>query len=610
MLLRNTIRPSIIILLLLISGNCTLYAQEDCEIRSIKFNGNNSFSKNELKEQTSINTAGWLEKKLLKKKPSFYTSKTYETITKELSYFYQSEGFVDIFIQDMLFKYNKKKTKVYISINISEGKPYTIDSIDVSALQKDSLFEQRKSLLTRLKTAKGDRFRDESVIADKNSLTDHLTNQGYAYAEISYKIKADTSAHNADITWEVNKGSLCHFGDVSLTPVARTPERITKGQIEFKKGDVFDKSKLIKTQEQIFDLGTFRIVSVKALMSKTPGDTIPVGITMKEAPATSTRLGVGYGKEDRFRTFGEIQWLNFIGGARRLNVYVSHSAIEPYMIKATITQPAIFSPTTTLALTPYVHKLIEPGYELITWGSNLTLLQHINSHTTGHINLGLTQTLLDTTTVAHTENTNTTLAKQYTKSNAEAGLLYDNTAPRFDPSSGWSVNFTTQLNNTFTGTKIVYLKPQLEVKHFYQLFYRTILASRIKLGSIHILNSVAEVPVDDRFFAGGSHSVRGWSRQQLGPTDSLMIPIGGHSLLETSIEPRIKIYGPVSIALFVDVGNVWTQTNYFDLSRIHATAGAGIRIATPIGPIGIDAARPVFEHLSKWQFHLNIGNPF
>jgi outer membrane protein insertion porin family len=118
------------------------------------------------------------------------------------------------------------------------------------------------------------------------------------------------------------------------------------------------------------------------------------------------------------------------------------------------------------------------------------------------------------------------------------------------------------------------------------------------------------VPVEERFFAGGSRSVRGWARQQLGPKDDENRPTGGFSTIEASLEPRISLFGPLSMVVFMDVGNVWQQTEDFSLNEIRLSAGGGLRYSTPIGPVGIDAARPVWDNNNQWQIHFNIGHAF
>ena len=118
------------------------------------------------------------------------------------------------------------------------------------------------------------------------------------------------------------------------------------------------------------------------------------------------------------------------------------------------------------------------------------------------------------------------------------------------------------------------------------------------------------IPVEERFFAGGSRSIRGWARQHLGPRDDKETPIGGNTIVEASIEPRIPLVGSLGMVVFADAGNVWTGDGGFSFTDIRYSAGAGLRFNTPIGPVGIDLARPIMDIDKSWQFHFNIGHAF
>ncbi|NOR76608.1 MAG: BamA/TamA family outer membrane protein, partial [Draconibacterium sp.] len=109
---------------------------------------------------------------------------------------------------------------------------------------------------------------------------------------------------------------------------------------------------------------------------------------------------------------------------------------------------------------------------------------------------------------------------------------------------------------------------------------------------------------------GGSNSVRGWSRSNLGPKDESGRPIGGKSLLEGSAELRFSAGKKIILATFCDMGNVWEEAFSYKLNELRYSVGTGIRIKTPIGPVGFDFARPVFDRDTKWQFHFNIGHSF
>jgi len=149
----------------------------------------------------------------------------------------------------------------------------------------------------------------------------------------------------------------------------------------------------------------------------------------------------------------------------------------------------------------------------------------------------------------------------------------------------------------------------MDLRH-YQKAMGMVLATRAQLGGINSHDDDGFVPIEDRFFAGGSSSVRGWTRAMLGPKDDEGIPIGGKSLIELSAELRYPIVGILSGVVFTDAGNVWLDEFTYDIDDFHYATGLGMRIATPIGPIRVDVARPIFDDDHDIQLHINVGQAF
>ncbi len=104
--------------------------------------------------------------------------------------------------------------------------------------------------------------------------------------------------------------------------------------------------------------------------------------------------------------------------------------------------------------------------------------------------------------------------------------------------------------------------------------------------------------------------MRGWSRAELGPHNAEDVPIGGNSLLEASIELRHPIGGLLSGVIFSDFGNVWTGSFNYELGDLRYALGFGLRVGTPIGPIRLDFARPIYDEDTAWQFYLSVGHAF
>lgn len=581
-------------------------------VRKIKIKGNREFSSKEVKEQLSINASSWVGRKVLGQKKSYYSKDAFEMNIKEIKHFYRTEGFIHVVVEEPETKLNSRKTKIKLIFRMHEGDPVIIDKLNFQSedtIWSHELRNYSTRRRTEIESVPNKRFRDASVVNDQTLINEFMVDRGYAYTRVEHEITADSTINKANINWRISPGPLNHFGEVTIIGSHRTPERLIRKQLAFKKGDIYSRKELNTSQAQIYQLGTFRIASIQAKLSDDQTDSIPIEINITEAPQHSIKFGVGYGREDRFRTFVDYQILNFTGGARRLHLFAKHSYIEPYRIEATLTQPAVFGPNSTLSLSPAVRKTKEVGYELFGYGANIRLQQKISSSFSASFNPYYESIKLDTTSVAKTEDLEL-LKKSYSKSGVAIGVLFDDTSPKFNPSTGWSVAVNAKANSTIIQGKYPFLKYQAEIKKYQKINYTTILAMKLQGGMIHPVKDGKRIPVEERFFAGGSRSVRGWARQRLGPADINGIPTGGNSTVEFSIEPRMKIYGPLSWVVFFDAGNVWTEAKEIDLKDLRYSVGSGIRYDTPIGPVGIDFARPIWDNSTKWQFHINIGHAF
>ncbi|WP_232526532.1 BamA/OMP85 family outer membrane protein [Marinilabilia rubra] len=589
-------------------------AQENAEIRKIKFKGNDAFNDGELLDKITFREATWVGKTFFKKEPSFYSVEAWEMNKAQLKAFYQSEGYLHVKIHDPEIDEPTGKYKVELKIRIEENKPVVVDSVSFETYSEgatDSLFDDGgwRRHLKRMEVEQGMRFQDDLVNSDQDAISEWFSSQGYAYVKVEPKVALSKDTSSAVINWQISKGPFCRLGELTIEGVRRTPEEAIQKQLAVTPGDPYSSGKLSRSQKQVYELGLFRIASLQAGLSNQQPDTIPLTLTIEEAPRWSTRFGVGYGREDQFRTFVDIDYLNFPGKTMRSNFYAKHSGLEPYRFEATITQPAVFGPSSSLEFNPEVGRRSEEGFESFRWGGDLSLHQNLSDEITASVSLYFERVNIDIE--SDFERSLSELNQStYSKNGISLGMLFNTAKPRFDPANGWSLAFNTRANSSLFNSPYPFLKYLFEAKRYQPLTNGVVLAMRFEGGSILPVGKGVVTPFEERYFAGGSQSVRGWARQMLGPMDEDGVPIGGNSIIEGSIEPRVKVIGPVSLVGFLDYGNVWRSQNMFKVNDMRFAAGAGIRVSTPIGPVGLDFARPVFESLKKWQIHLNIGHAF
>jgi translocation and assembly module TamA len=150
-----------------------------------------------------------------------------------------------------------------------------------------------------------------------------------------------------------------------------------------------------------------------------------------------------------------------------------------------------------------------------------------------------------------------------------------------------------------------------------------VLAARGRLGDF-----VDDVPVTQRYFAGGASSQRGFAERTLAPTatrevdgETFSAPIGGGAMLETGAELRFPIATikdiPLGGVVFADGADVTEELDDLDPGHLHWAAGAGLRAATPIGPVRIDLGWRLNRTGDgeprageRFAFHLSLGEAF
>ena len=122
-----------------------------------------------------------------------------------------------------------------------------------------------------------------------------------------------------------------------------------------------------------------------------------------------------------------------------------------------------------------------------------------------------------------------------------------------------------------------------------------------------------ELVLDDRLYAGGEHSVRGYPRESLGPPgkQSPFLRIAEDALFVLNEELRFDLWEPVSGLLFADLGNTWTDTTGFD-TELFTAVGMGVRAVTPVGLVRLDLAFPLDRRETdpSYKIYLGFGDIF
>jgi outer membrane protein insertion porin family len=585
-----------------------LNGQDEFAIRKISFEGNKILSESMLKKQLNLEPYSFPNRLLFWKEPEKYTEGHLYQEAERLERFYQTEGFLEAHVH-FEKKILKNKKDINVIFQIAENQPVNIRDIRYTLMSEtndnkkaiDSLLQRK---IPELPLRTGTRFRDQEIIEQRREIIRLLMNHGYPSPEIQYRITLVNS--QADVEYIIYSGPKGVFQDIQIQGNQHISSGIIKKQLSIDIGDPFRQEALEKNQKRVQQLGVFEYVSIRQRPGSNAGKLI-LDIQVRELPRWSVKTGIGYGLDERLRLSATFRRQPFLGHARYATLYLKYSRLEPYHVDLNITQPALFTPNSTLFLNPFARKEIEKAYELQRWGTGITFQQELSPESRIFVNYTFerNQLKLDKNV---TENYIPDKS-YYNKSKISLGFSTDYTSPLFFPDQGWYLSCITTFSG-LPGSRYHYLSGLSEFRKYQRFTDRLVLAGKIKAGIMKEIMNDKTTPIEERFYAGGSNSVRGFLRNELGPENEKGIPVGGNSYLEASLELRHRIIHEFYGTLFMDTGNVWSSYHGMDVSTLAWSPGVGIRYNTPIGPVRFDIAYPLDQPDGQLRFHLSFGQAF
>jgi outer membrane protein assembly factor BamA len=228
---------------------------------------------------------------------------------------------------------------------------------------------------------------------------------------------------------------------------------------------------------------------------------------------------------------------------------------------------------------------------------------------------------------------------------AEVSLIQDKRDDPTDAHRGIYTTVDASYAPSYLGSQTDFARVLVRNSTYHALGRDLVFARSTQFGVISRTGGKSEVPLAERFYSGGSTSIRAFPDFQAGPRDlTTGFPLGGDALLLNSFELRFPLVGDnLGGVLFHDAGNVYNslsdisfrfrQENLQDFDYMVQSAGIGIRYKTPIGPLRVDVSfspdAPRFfglkgtlqdylngtaiataQKINAFQFHISLGQAF
>jgi outer membrane protein insertion porin family len=421
-----------------------------------------------------------------------------------------------------------------------------------------------------------------------------------------------------NLTYRIAEGPQTRIGRVLVRGGLLTKESVILERLPFGPGDLLDPDRLLQGGSQLTDLGVFERVDVEPLQPPaTPF--ADVEVTLRERKPWRLDFGVGYATDEGARGFVEIGYDNLFGTGRslrlrqKLNVGGEASAFgartdliyrEPWALGTTWDGEARL-------FWEYREAL---GYNFERQGLNLTLAGDLWKEQVRGLRGSVWYRFYDIRRFdIDPDLADSTIVPGRNQVTSVAGALtWDRRDAPLDPHSG-SLHFASfETASDALGGDVNFLKARLETSWAFSWLPPTVVALAARLGLATPYGGTQELPIEDRFYAGGADTVRGYRSQRVGPLDTEGDPIGGNGLVVLNAEWRFPIWRVLGGSVFVDAGAVTPEVRQLAWSAFRAGVGGGLRLNTPVGPLRIDlgyALTPIRGE-DRLQVYFALGNPF
>lgn len=529
---------------------------------------------------------------------------------------------------------------VHLTAHVQQGPPVIVDRVETFGFEV--LADDDQAAVERLiRLEPGQRRLQEDVRRTRAATLAVLQERGFAHAAVDILEGEGRTPGTVSMIIVADPGPLTTFGPVTVRGNASVSDGRVKSLLTFREGDLFKLSKLQDSQRRLLNREIFQFVTIAptpGVAAETP--TVPVDVTLTQGKSRRVSVAPGFGSEERARIVGTVRHLNVFGGARTAQVQAKWSSLDRGA-RVGFEEPSLFRKGISMSSSVQYWYADEPAYSLLTSGGRVTLARELSRSDPVTRRQALTTASL-TFVNEYEDFTITDFALQDltfrdelialgldpTRGAGQGTLvalgfdLQRNTTPNLiDARRGYLAQVHVEQAGGWLPGDFNYREYTGELRTYATVARRAVFAARVRAGTIDTDGPLAgNVPFFKRYFLGGASSLRGWGRFQVSPLSGSGLPIGGHSMLETSVEARIPVVGNVSAVLFLDAGNAWRESFDVNLEELQYSAGTGVRYLTPIGPVRFDIGyqlNPIEGLLvdgepepRHWRLHFSIGQAF
>jgi len=457
------------------------------------------------------------------------------------------------------------------------------------------------------------------VLGAGTRLLTALEEDGYALAKVDPPIATEEApALSLDVVFNATPGRRATIGAIDFTGLHDVNEAFVRRRLLLRQGEPYKPSKIDAARQDLLALGVFSGVTVKAGDTIAPDGSLPITFDVQERPSHAVGVTGAYSTD--LGASAKVSWSdrNLFGNAEQLNLSAAATGLGGtattdvgYNITGQFIKPDFPQRDTSFQFDATALKQSLQAYDQTAFIAGPSLHRKFGPLWTGTIGItGEREHILQEQVTS-----DFTLVSLPMTANYDSTGLAD---PTLDPTHGIRAAFIATPTESLGHPTSTFAILQVSGSTYFDIGDwvfgarpgRSVLAFRGLVGSVQGASQF-ELPPDQRFYGGGSGTIRGFKYQSVGPLFPDLNPMGGTAIDAGTIEYRQRFFDSFGAAVFVDGGQVSAGNIPFS-GAVRIGTGVGLRYYTPVGPVRLDVAVPVNRPPGgdKFEFYIGLGQSF
>jgi outer membrane protein assembly complex protein YaeT len=524
----------------------------------------------------------------------------------------------------------RKGEDLRLVIPIKEGARQRVVNLDFqgfTALAPEALRQQ-------LPLKKNEGFHPVLLDNTLDFLRTEYAAKGYNQAQVSAR-QAWSAEHTlVDVTIEALEGPRQVVDRILVRGNQRTQSDVIRRTLGLDHGQPVSPARLLQTERSLYQLGIFSRVDVELVPADLDDTQRDVLVRVEEGNAHGLTYGAGWDSESGLRGLFGYSDNNIFGKAYSLQTNVRWSQRDK-LYRLLLNQPYLGDHPVALNSSVFYQEEVPTGrpYEVTRYGGRL---EAVRAYGNRRFSAGFDYRIVEPSVDPGIATNEIERRDQpYQVTSFVPAFFWDRRDDPILTTRGWSS--LVQLEYAFPvpafRTDTEFLKVFVQQTQFWNLGRPGVLAASLRFGSIEPYKAIPSsgglnlpfpsrnIPIAERFFAGGDASQRAYDRDELGirgetlilnPNGGGYVPVGGDGLVLFNLEYRFPILGDFGGTLFFDAGNVWPDWRSIRVDELKKGIGLGARYNSPIGPLraGIGWKLDRDRGEPGYALFVNIGNAF